>query len=168
MPSILVVEHEGRYIERIRGALAAEGWSPRFVAGRPEALRAAASEAPHLVLVNAELPGAAELLRGFGRRFGGPGSVALVAEQRTPGTGSDREADEVLAKPFSDQDLRLAVRRVMAAAKGGGAAADAPPPAEPERQLTSQDIFGDLLAEVEGEEAGAGGEELFGGPARAA
>ena len=54
MPSILVIEHEGRYIERIQDALSSEGWKTRFVAGRPEALRAAASEQPDLVLVNSD------------------------------------------------------------------------------------------------------------------
>ncbi len=157
MPSILVVEHEGRYIERIQDALSAEGWQPRFVAGRPEALRAAASEAPHLVLVNAELPGAAELLRSFARRNGGPGAVALVPER---GAVEGLEADEILAKPFTDQDLRLVVRRGLAGSLQGrpgerpaaGAGGD-------DHKLTSQEIFGDLLAEVEDELAAAGGEE---------
>jgi len=162
MTSILVVEHEGRYIERIQDALASEGWSPRFVAGRPEALRAAASEAPSLVLVNAELPGAPELLGTFARRNGGPGAVALVAEQAAGGEAR-ADADEVLAKPFTDQQLRLVVRRGLAAAAAGGGrpgpgaartAARAAGDGAEERKLTSAEIFGDVLAEIESEISG--------------
>ena len=165
MSSILIVEHEGRYIERIQDALSSEGWQPRFVAGRPEALRAAASEEPSLVLINAELPGAHELLRTFARRNGGPGSVALVAEHVGDDEAGQLEADEVLAKPFTDQDLRLVVRRGLSRARsrtGGPAAGDRDAGREPDKisldaplddadMLTSADIFGDVLAEVEAE-----------------
>jgi serine/threonine protein kinase len=179
MSSILIVEHEGRYIERIQDALTSEGWQPRFVAGRPEALRAAASEEPSLVLINAELPGAPELLRTFARRNGGPGSVALVAEHVGDDEAGRLEADEVLSKPFTDQDLRLVVRRGLSRTRDGGRGA-APVSREPRDgpqpdaipvegllddggdMLTSADIFGDVLAEVEAEvdgEAGDGGDE---------
>lgn len=156
MTSILVVEHEGRYIERIQDALASEGWSPRFVAGRPEALRAAASEAPSLVLVNAELPGAEDLLTTFARSNGGPGAVALMPEsgERTPPV----DADDRLDKPFTDQQLRLVVRRGLAAATGGrsgaGSSRAAVPVGGDERKLTSEEIFGDVLAEIESEISG--------------
>jgi len=182
MSSILIVEHEGRYIERIQDALTAEGWQPRFVAGRPEALRAAASEEPNLVLINAELPGAPELLRTFARRNGGPGSVALVAEHVGDEEAGRLDADEVLAKPFTDQDLRLVIRRGLARTSDGGRGAATASATRPDAQpdtipvdglidddggdmLTSADIFGDVLAEVEAE---VDGEEDGGGDGKAA
>ncbi len=152
MSLILVVEQEGRYIERIHDALSAEGWRVKVVNGREPALQAAASEAPLLVLVNTDLPDAVQLLDQFSRHRGGPGTVALVPE-RSVGRVTSQElgADELLGKPFSDQDLRLLVRRALSVqrdarptvASGSG------------KQLTSEDIFGDVLAEMESDAAAA-------------
>jgi TonB family protein len=146
MSLILVVEQEGRYIERVHDALTAEGWRVKVVNGREAALQAAASEAPVLVLVNSDLPDGVQLLDQFSRHRGGPGTVALVPE-RSVGrvTAQELGADELLGKPFSDQDLRLLVRRALSAQR------EVKPnvPASPGKQLTSEDIFGDVLAEVE-------------------
>jgi TonB family protein len=148
MSLILVVEQEGRYIERIHDALTAEGWRVKVVNGREAALQAAASEAPVLVLVNSDLPDGAQLLDQFSRHRGGPGTVALVPE-RSVGriTAQELGADELLGKPFSDQDLRLLVRRSLSQQRE----ARATPASGGGRQLTSEDIFGDVLAEVESE-----------------
>ncbi|HSF40854.1 MAG TPA: protein kinase, partial [Thermoanaerobaculia bacterium] len=153
MPSILVVEQEPRYVERINSALRAEGWSVRVVSEADQALLWAASEAPDLVLVNAGTPGAESLWGSFSRSAGGPGVLGLVSEgQARPGG-----ADDVLAKPFSDQDLVLAARRALLSRRQ--------PPAGPavpaqEQKLTSADIFGDVLAEVEGDGGGLSGPAL--------
>ena len=147
MPSILVVEPEESYAERIRGALAAEGWRVRVVPRADQAIQAAASEAPDLVMVSAEVPGAQTLAGAFSRHGGGPGVVGLV-EEGVGFPGGALGADDLLAKPFSDDDLRSATRRALAGRR------PAPPPPPPvsagEHRLTSQDIFGDVLAEVEG------------------
>src|SRR5436190_2805955 len=148
MSLILVVEQEGRYIERIHDALTAEGWRVKVVNGREAALQAAASEAPVLVLVNSDLPDGAQLLDQFSRHRGGPGTVALLPE-RSVGrvTAQELGADELLGKPFSDQDLRLLVRRCLSQQRE----VRATPTSGGGRQLTSEDIFGDVLAEVESE-----------------
>lgn len=154
MALILVAEPEGRHVERIRDALAAEGWRVKTVQAAEEALAAADLEPPQLVLVNRELEGAERLFSTFSRRTGGPGVVALLPE-RGDGPGEPL-ADDFLTKPFTDQDLRLAVRRGLA-----------PRPAAPSeqgtgtaQQLTAADIFGDVVAEVESEiETGAEGGE---------
>ncbi|MFY9825329.1 MAG: hypothetical protein WAM82_28380, partial [Thermoanaerobaculia bacterium] len=80
MPSILVVEQEDRYVERIRAALSVEGWKVRVVPGVDLAIQAAAAEAPDLVLVSAEVPAAAALAGAFSRNGGGPGVVGLLPE----------------------------------------------------------------------------------------
>ncbi|HEY7213682.1 MAG TPA: hypothetical protein VIC28_03580, partial [Thermoanaerobaculia bacterium] len=141
MPSILVVEQEERYVERINGALSAEGWRVRVVPRADQAIQAAASEAPDLVLVSAEIPGAETLASSFSRSAGGPGVVGMLSET---GTGA-MEADDLLAKPFTDEQLRSAAKRAL------GSRRVTPPvvPARAEHKLTSQDIFGDVLAEVE-------------------
>ncbi|MEO8504273.1 MAG: TonB family protein [Acidobacteriota bacterium] len=150
MSLILVVEQEGRYIERIHDALTAEGWRVKVVNGREPALQAAASEAPALVLVNSDLPDAVPLLDQFSRHRGGPGTVALVPE-RSVGriTAQELGADDILGKPFSDQDLRLLVRRSLNAQREVRPATSLPAG----KQLTSEDIFGDVLAEMETEPA---------------
>ncbi|HKV10817.1 MAG TPA: hypothetical protein VJ725_21930, partial [Thermoanaerobaculia bacterium] len=146
MPSILVVEQEPRYVERINSALRAEGWSVRVVSEADQALLWAASETPDLVLLSVGTPGIESLWRSFSRSAGGPGVLGLVAEGQAP----PREADGVVAKPFSDQDLVLAARRALLARRQAPVAA----PAAQEHKLTSADIFGDVLAEVEGDAGG--------------
>ena len=152
MPSILVVEQEPRYVERINSALRAEGWSVRVVSEADQALLWAASETPDLVLVSTDTPGAESLWGSFSRGAGGPGILGLVPE----GQARPREADDVLAKPFSDQDLVLAARRALLSRR------QPPPAAAPvqEHKLTSADIFGDVLAEVEGDGDGLSGPAL--------
>ena len=154
MALILVVEQEGRYIERIRDALGSEGWRAKVVGASSDALRAASSEAPSLVLVNAELEGAASLYASFARRSGGPGVVALVSERQAGEATAERLAvDDVLPKPFTDQQLRLVVRRGLAGARQPGAGRPSSPAVEgdDDGRLTSQEIFGDLVAEIESE-----------------
>ena len=159
MALILVVEQEGRYIERIRDALGSEGWRSQVVSGHPEALRAASSEAPSLVLVNSELEGATGVYATFARSNGGPGVVAMVPERQAGESSSGRLAvDEVLAKPFTDQELRLVVRRILSGARQAAAGKPAISPAAAagvEAKLTSAQIFGDLVLEIESEIADA-------------
>ena len=164
MALILVVEQEERYIERIRDALGSEGWRSQVVSGHPEALRAASSEAPNLVLVNSELEGATGVFASFARSNGGPGVVAMVSERQAAEATAARGADEVLAKPFTDQDLRLVVRRILSGTRQA-AAGRSPIPAPPagpadvahpaDAKFTSAQIFGDLVLEIENEMAGA-------------
>src|SRR6185295_15207450 len=57
--------------------------------------------------------------------------------------------DEFLIKPFSDQDLRQTVRRALTARRESPRLARVTE--DGEQKLTSRDIFGDVLAEVEGD-----------------
>ncbi len=140
MPSILVVEQEPHYVERINAALSAEGWRVRVVPGVEQALQAAAAEAPDLVMADTDLPGFEVLVFSFSREAGGPGLLGLALAEG--GVGSDR-ADSRLTKPFTDQQVVLAARQALLAKRQPAAA-----PAT-EQKLTSLDIFGDVLAEVE-------------------
>ena len=111
------------------------------------ALQAGSAEKPDLVVAGTDVPGFEVLIFSFSRTSGGPGVLGLVPEQGLGG-GPDG-ADGHLAKPFTDQQVVLAVRQALLA--GRPAAPAAPPPRE--QKLTSQDIFGDVLAEVEGDES---------------
>src|ERR1044072_1297124 len=148
MSLILVVEQDGAYTERIQGALGAEGWTVKVVGDRAAAMQAAAAEHPDLVLVSTAAPGAAELLRSFGRTHGAPGAMAL-----TPAGQTAVDSDLSLAKPFTDEQLRVSVRRCLSRVQKAAADVAAAKAASAGTQLTSQDLFGDLLAEVEEEAA---------------
>ncbi|HEX4952197.1 MAG TPA: TonB family protein [Thermoanaerobaculia bacterium] len=145
MSRILLVEPESRYVERVRDALASEGWEIKTVEDRDHALQAAAADRPDLVLVNIEVPGARALLESFSRQGGAGGSIALIPERRTGEVAElGAGADGYLIKPFSDTDLRLLVRRTLTTAPA------VPPLKEPiGRRLSSEEIFGDLLAEID-------------------
>ncbi len=146
MSLILVVESEGRHAERVRDGLGSDGWQVEVVSSCEAAVAAVADRAPQLVLINAELPGAPEMLRSLSRAQGGPGSIALLPEVVGRELGP-LEADESIIKPFSEKDLRQLARRVVSSAR-------APRKSEAEadqKRLTSQELFGDLLAEVESE-----------------
>ncbi len=142
MPSILVVEQEPHYVERISAALGAEGWRVRVVPTVEQALQAAAGERPDLIVAGTDAPGFDVLTFSFSRRAGGPGVLAL----ETGGGALADGADGRLAKPFTDQQIVLAARKALLAHQQPAAA----PPA-PDQRLTSHDIFGDVLAEVEGD-----------------
>jgi serine/threonine protein kinase/CheY-like chemotaxis protein len=168
MPSILVIEQEGRSLEWIQAALAPEGWQVLGVRSPAEALQAAASEAPDLVLIDAAVAGAASVAGTFSRAGGGPGLVALTAA----GAPAGFAADAVLGQPFSVDALLAAVHRLAADRRAAPLSPTAPlaplvptapiaptAPTAPtasarDQKLTSRDIFGDMLAEVESEVAG--------------
>ncbi len=146
MSLILVVESESRHAERVRDGLGSDGWQVEVVTSCEAAVAAVADRAPQLVLINVELPGAKEMLRNLSRAQGGPGSIALLPEMVGMDLGPI-EADETLVKPFTEKDLRQLARRVVASAR-------TPRKSEGEadqKRLTSRELFGDLLAEVESE-----------------
>ena len=151
MPSILVVEQEPDYADRIHAALGAEGWRVRVVPSVDQALQAAAAESPDLVMAGTDAPGFEVLAFSFSRRAGGPGLLGVAPEQASgPAPAAADGADAHLAKPFNDQQMVLAARQALLARRPPAGAAAAT--AAPEHKLTSHDIFGDVLAEVEGDQ----------------
>jgi TonB family protein len=151
MSLVLVVEPEGRWVERIRDALGGEGIRVKAVNEREAALRSVAEESPDLVLVNYELAGAPDLFAAFGRGRGGPGVVALIPERAT---AAGIEADDSLRKPFSESQLRLLVKRNLAMARGGRRPSSVETTSSP---LSSRELFADLLEEVERDDEAAAG-----------
>jgi TonB family protein len=144
MPLILVVTKDDRVPGRVREALGPGGWNVAHVHGLTEAMQEVASEAPDLFLVASELDGADNVLTSFARRQGGPGTIA-IAPEGAAGPAAARGADAILPRTFDARELREVVERVL---RTGDRPAR---PAEGEPKLTSEDIFGDLVAEVESE-----------------
>jgi len=148
MSLILVVEPDTNCAERIAAALRPDGWDVVLSHNREAALRSIATQAPDLLIASGSLPGAKDLLRSFARHGGGPGAMVLVpATLAGHISARDFAADQVITKPLSETGLAQQVGIFLHSRTTSLEAAD-----DGER-LTSADIFGDLLAEVEAEGA---------------
>ncbi len=151
MSVVLVVEQDAGRAGRIRHALRGGGFSVETAASRADALSNAARRAPDLVLASSTLPDAAALIADFSRRRGGPGVVAVIpADQAAP---ADVQADAILDEPFSDDEVRKLVRRCLADEADRQPATSRS--SSGSEHLTSDDIFGEVLAEVEAEARGS-------------
>lgn len=146
MSVILVAEQDASYAERIAETLRAGGWPAQSVTSPDAARQAASTQNVRLLIASAALSDANSLLQTFSRARGGPGAIVLVANALAElVSASDYGADELLAKPFADSDLKALVQNCLAHGQDTGTARPQ------EQQLSSAEIFGDLLAEVEEE-----------------
>ncbi|MEO1083813.1 MAG: protein kinase, partial [Acidobacteriota bacterium] len=174
MSLILVVEKDADYRNQLEAALRAGGHEteavPSCEAGEQNALR----RRPDLVLASGMLPGAPQLLGKFSKRNGGPGAAVIVpaqmaAELSAPQFGADMLLPKPLApgalagvlallpaaSPASPAPSRPAPAKPTPAATPPASSAGGPPSSDPAllpnvgAQLTSEEIFGDVLAEVE-------------------
>jgi TonB family protein len=148
MSLILLVEHDGPMAEQVRRALNAEGRRVEVVPEAAAGRRYAAQNAPQLVLVG-QVEGASELVVELASASGGPGALALVAE----GGEAPPRADGSLELPCSDEQLRVSVRSCLAKLNAQAARSAAAEAASAGAQLTSKELFGDVLEEVEREVA---------------
>lgn len=144
MAAILIVEPDPAQGQAIARALRTAGHDVEL-ATAPDA----ATASNRLLVVSATLPQSRELLARHAKSGGGPGALALVPASLGGMSPADLGADAVLARPFDDRQVAAAVRALLPAGSGG-------------RQLTSQEIFGDVLAEVEAEAARRGPRKRFG------
>ncbi|RMH18446.1 MAG: response regulator, partial [Acidobacteria bacterium] len=126
MSMILVVEPDPAFAERITTALEPHGLSISVVGDRGAALEGAAARPPRLVLVDSGLPEAEELLAAFAARGGGPGAIALVPAWAGSRAAADYQADAIVTKPFSDDDLRATVTRLLEQGPATGGTASPP------------------------------------------
>ena len=113
---ILVVEDDGAVRELLVGILRDDGYEVRTVADGSQALSVASEFRPHLVLLDAGLPG----VDGWGvaRRLRQAGDVPIVFV-----TGSDSRADiragfdvggdDYIVKPFDAEELSSRVRAIL-------------------------------------------------------
>ena len=143
MSLILVFEPDSEARGRIESALTAEGWSVELDETSP-------GRTADLVVLSGDHPEAGELARRFARSGGGPG-VLLLEGAGSEAAGADVEGR--LEKPFGEQQIRAAVRRCLSRLQREAAERAAREAASSGEQLTSADLFGDMLAEVEDEVA---------------
>ena len=139
--SILVVEYEPRYTDRVRQALAGHPFTASFAKDGEEALRALETSTPRLIVLSSVIPkiGTTDLIRIIRERF--PLNDAPILLTVSGYTGKDRRQDamrvgatDILPKPYTESEFLGKVQQLIA----GSVANDG-------KQLTSNEIFGDLV-----------------------
>ena len=142
---VLVVTRQAATGELVRQTLGAEGWWVTAVADHETAVRSASDQAPQLVVIDGSVDEAVELVRFFASRHGGPGALLLASGNGAAGAAAATEADAVLPREPEAEELAATARRLLKQPQSSPA--DTLP--TPGAVLNAQDIFGDLLAEME-------------------
>jgi two-component system alkaline phosphatase synthesis response regulator PhoP len=119
--TILVVDDEPRIVQLVRDYLEHSGFAVLTAADGPEALRAARTGRPDLVVLDLGLPGldGLDVARAL-RRDGEVPIIMLTAriEESDKLVGLELGADDYLTKPFSPKELVARVRAVLRRAEG--------------------------------------------------
>ncbi len=145
MSVVLIVEQDSSYSQRIAEALEPEGFAIETCEDPDTARRIAAEAVPRLVIASASLPDVRSFLDGFSRARGGPGAIVLIPTTLVGRvSAADYHADDILAKPFTTQELKDVVGTFLPEV------ASSPDLSWPPR-MSSVEIFGDVLEEVEAE-----------------
>jgi len=155
--NILVVEQESTYADRVRQALAGQPFFPSFVKNGDEALQAIDREHPKLIVLSD-----AALIRMIRSRPSGEQTPILLTMAGYDGSAPKQDAtalgaSDILRKPYSENEFLSKVQQMLSRAASGPLAehhreytvrhANVPRLSEGGTQLTSREIFGDLLAD---------------------
>jgi len=142
--NILVVEYEPRYTDRVKQALAGQPFAPSFAKDGEEALRALAGDSPRLIVLSSVIPkvSTAELIRAIRGRDALQQTPILLTVSGYNGKSPKQDAQrlgasDILPKPYSETEFLGKVQQMLGLLPSGAPAA--------ERQLTSNEIFGDLI-----------------------
>ncbi|MEK6371548.1 MAG: TonB family protein [Acidobacteriota bacterium] len=142
--NILVVEYEPRYTDRVRQALAGQPFVPSFAKDGEEALRALAGSSPLLIVLSSVVPkvSTAELIRAIRGRDALQQTPILLTVSGYNGKSPKQDAvrlgaSDILPKPYSETEFLGKVQQMLGLRPSRVQ--------EAERQLTSNEIFGDLL-----------------------
>jgi TonB family protein len=143
--NILVVEYEPRYTDRVRQALVGQPFTPTFAKDGEEAIRALEGEQPRLIVLSSVVPkvSTTELIRAIrGRKPLQDTPILLTVSGyngKSPKADAQRVgASDILPKPYSENEFLGKVQQML------GIRGEAP---APDSQLTSTEIFGDLVDE---------------------
>jgi TonB family protein len=158
--TILVIEYEPRYTDRVLQALSGQPFTPSFARDGDEALRAIASEKPRLVVLSSVVPKAstADLIRAIRSQPTLQQTPILLTVSGYSGTTPQADArrvgaSDILPKPYSDIEFLGKVQQLLGIAvsrptlrPSSDHMVRATAPAEP-GQVTSDDLFSDVLNE---------------------
>ncbi len=129
-PTILVVDDEPEILRALRSGLTAQGYAVVTAADGAEALRAATSDVPDLVILDLMLPGGMdgqEVCRRLREWSSLPILVlSALGQERRKVAALDAGADDYLTKPFGMDELTARVRAALRRFRGGKAEAEAP------------------------------------------
>lgn len=155
--SILVVEYEPRYTERVQKALSGSPWEPQFARDGEEALRLLESLRPRLIVLSSITPRVptTELIR----RIRGNAVLAATPILLTVSgyKGSDPVGDatrvgatDILTKPYVESDFRARVESMITGSSAAAAQAAAPAAsaAATARKRTTEADLDKLLADT--------------------
>ena len=138
--AILVVEHEPRYADRMKEALAGHPIELHFAADGEEALRIVDQRSPRLIILSSVIPkiSTADLIRQIKSRSAGSDAAILITVSGYTGKNPKSDAmrlgaDDIVPKPFADSVFSEKVQQLLALHAGP--------------KLTSNEIFGDLLTD---------------------
>jgi len=158
--NILVVEYEPRYTDRVKQALAGQPFEAWFAKDGEEALRVLDSKQPRLIVLSSVVPkvSTSDLIRAIRGRDALQRTPILltVSGYRGESPRSDAVrlgASDILPKPYSEVEFLGKVQQMLGVAPvawspvldGDFTVRMATVPATSNGQLTSNEIFGELL-----------------------
>lgn len=168
--NILVVEYEPRYLEHVRAALADRGFRLEIAGNMDDAVNRCAHFEPTVVIITSVLPNlrVEDAITQLRARAGLRATPFLILMSGYQGNDPKKDAlrygaQDVLQRPFGRDDLRARVEELVATApnpattqaiphemlealrRSAGLSGDG-------RPVTSDDLFGDILSDVEGGE----------------
>jgi TonB family protein len=158
--NILVVEYEPRYTDRVRQALAGQPFEAWFAKDGEEALKVLDAVKPGLIVLSSVVPrvSTSDLIRSIRSRSSQQQTPILLTVSGYRGESPRADAGrlgatDILPKPYTEVEFLRKVQQMLGIAMttaspvldGDFTVRMAPVPAKGEGQLTSNEIFGELL-----------------------
>jgi len=158
--NILVVEYEPRYTDRVKQALAGQPFEASFAKDGEEAMRVLDSQRPRLIVLSSVVPkvSTSDLIRNIRGRDSLKATPILLTVSGYRGESPRADAvrlgaSDILPKPYSEVEFLGKVQQMLGVAPvawspvldGDFTVRTAAVPAPSNGQLTSNEIFGELL-----------------------
>jgi len=158
--NILVVEYEPRYTDRVKQALAGQPFEASFAKDGEEAMRVLDSQHPRLIVLSSVVPkvSTSDLIRNIRGRDSLKSTPILLTVSGYRGESPRADAvrlgaSDILPKPYSEVEFLGKVQQMLGVAPvawspvldGDFTVRMANVPAPESGQLTSNEIFGELL-----------------------
>ena len=168
--SILVVEYEPRYVEHVRTALAASGYRLEIVSNLDEAVNLCATLEPTIVIMTSVLPNLKidDAITQLRARAGLRATPFLILMSGYRGDNPKEDAvrygaQDILERPFGADALSERVEELVLNAPSSAATQAIPQEMlealrrsagldDGQAAVTSDDLFGDILSDIEGGE----------------